>query len=172
MEKKTLSQEIAVIGVGNILLKDEGVGARVVNAIKQRYAFSPSVEIIDGGTMGLDLLPVFEGRDKILIVDAVDFGKEPGYIGIIENDNIPSVLNSKLSVHHINLSDVIFASKLMDILPSQICLVGIQPKSLDVGLDMTDEINEKLDVLIETVIEKLKGWDVQCALLYHQGLLE
>lgn len=161
---------IALIGLGNILLRDEGVGVHVINAIKKRYAFSPYVEIIDGGTMGLSLLPVFEGRDKILIVDAVDFNKEPGYIGIIKNDDIPSVLNPKLSVHHINLSDVIFVSKLMDILPSEVCLVGIQPKSLDVGLDMTDEIKEKVEKLINVVIGKLKEWNVECALLSHQEL--
>lgn len=128
------------------------------------------MEIIDGGTMGLDLLPIFEGRDKVLIIDAVDFGRDPGYIGMIENDNIPSVLNSKLSVHHINLSDVLFAAKLMDISPSEVCLIGIQPQSLDVGLDMTDEINGKIETLIELIIGKLKEWNVKCALLSHQEL--
>lgn len=163
---------IAIIGLGNILLKDEGVGVHVANTIKQRYTFSPHVEIIDGGTMGLDLLPFFEGRDKVLIVDAVDFGRDPGHIGIIENDGILSVLNSKLSVHHINLSDVLFAAKLMDISPSEICLIGIQPQSLGVGLDMTEGIKEKIDILIDLTIGKLKEWNVECALLSHQELSE
>jgi hydrogenase maturation protease len=161
---------IALIGLGNILLRDEGVGVHVANTIKQRYTFSPDVEIIDGGTMGLDHLPIFGGRDKVLIVDAVDFGRDPGYIGIIENDDIPSVLNSKLSVHHINLSDVLFAAKLMGISPSEICLIGIQPQSLDVGLDMTGAIKEKIEILIDVVIGKLKEWNIQCALLSHQEL--
>lgn len=161
---------IAVIGLGNILLRDEGVGVHVANAIKQKYSFFPEIEIVDGGTMGLDLLPIFEGRDKVLIVDAVDFKRKPGYIGIIENDNIPSVLNSKLSVHHINLPDVLFAAKLMDISPPEICLVGIQPESLDIGLDMTDEIKEKIEALIDAIIGKLKEWNVKCALLSHQKL--
>lgn len=163
-------ERIALIGLGNILLSDEGIGVHVTNTIKQRYTFSPGVEIIDGGTMGLDLLPLFEGRDKILIVDAVDFGREPGHIGMIENDDIPSVINSKLSVHHIGLSDVLFASKLMGILPSEICLIGIQPKSLDVGLDMTDEIKEKIEALMNLIIGKLKEWNVKCVLLSPQEL--
>lgn len=165
-----MSEKISAIGLGNILLRDEGVGVHAINTIKQRYTFSPEVEIIDGGTMGLDLLPIFEGRDKVLIIDAVDFGREPGHIGIIENDGIPSVLNSKISVHHINLSDVLFAAKLMDISPSEICLIGIQPQSLDVGLDMTDGIKGKIEILIDAVIGKLKEWNVQCALLSHQEL--
>lgn len=163
---------IALIGLGNILLRDDGVGIHVANAIKQRYTFSPDVEVIDGGTMGLDLLPLFERRDKVLIVDAVDFQKEPGYIGIIENEAIPSVLNSKLSVHHINLSDVLFAAKIMGISPSEVCLIGIQPKSLDVGLDMTDEIKEKIEILIDKVIGKLREWSIKCVLLSHQELLK
>jgi hydrogenase maturation protease len=121
------------------------------------------VEIIDGGTMGLDLLPIFEGRDKVLIIDAVDFGREPGYVGIIENDDIPSVLNSKLSVHHIGLPDVLFAAKLMDVSPPEVCLIGIQPRSLDVGLDMTDEIKGKIETLIDAVIGKLKEWGIECS---------
>jgi hydrogenase maturation protease len=163
---------LCVVGLGNILLRDEGVGVHAANTIKQRYTFSPDVEIIDGGTMGLDLLPIFEGRDKVLIIDAVDFGREPGHIGTIENDDIPSVLNSKLSVHHINLSDVLFAAKLMDISPSEICLIGIQPQSLDVGLDMTGEIKGKIEILIDAVIGKLKEWNVKCVLLSHQELLK
>ncbi|MDI6801994.1 MAG: HyaD/HybD family hydrogenase maturation endopeptidase [Thermodesulfovibrionales bacterium] len=157
MKKNTL------LGLGNILLRDEGVGVHVVNAIKKRYTFSPEVEIIDGGTMGLDLLPFFERADKVLIVDAVDFGKEAGFIGMIEREKIPSVLNSKLSVHHINLSDVLFAADFMGIRPSEICLIGVQPKSLDVGLDMTEEISGKMDILIELTIGKLKEWGVECA---------
>ncbi|MCL5062212.1 MAG: HyaD/HybD family hydrogenase maturation endopeptidase [Nitrospirae bacterium] len=154
-----------------MLLRDEGVGVHVTNTIKQRYTFSPEVEIIDGGTMGLDLLPLFEGRDKILIVDAVDFAREAGYIGIIKDNDIPSALNSKLSVHHIGLSDVLFSAKLMGISPSEICLIGIQPKSLDVGLDMTEEIMEKIDTLIDLIIGKLKEWNIECALLSPQESL-
>jgi hydrogenase maturation protease len=162
---------IAIIGLGNILLSDEGVGVHVINIVKERYTFSPGVEIIDGGTMGLDLLPLFEGRDKILIVDAVDFGKDPGYIGILENDAIPSALNSKLSVHHIGLSDVLFASKLIGISPSEICLIGIQPKSLDVSLEMTEEIKGKIETVIDLILRKLKEWKIECALRCRQELL-
>jgi len=158
--RKNSALSTALIGIGNILLSDEGVGVHAVNAIKQRYTFSPHVEIIDGGTMGLDLLSYFEGRDKVLILDAVDFGEPPGHTGIIENNDIPSALDPKFSVHHIGLSDVLFAAKLMDIKPAEVCLVGIQPKSLDVGLDMTDEINGKIDKLIDLSISKLKEWGI------------
>lgn len=161
---------ISVIGLGNILLRDEGVGVHVINTIKGRYTLPPEVEIIDGGTLGLDLLPLIEGKDKLLIVDAVDFRKEPGFIGVIEDDDIPSTLFAKLSVHHIGLSDVLFAAKLLDIKPSKIRLIGIQPQSLDVGLDMTDCINERIENLIDLIITTLKEWNVECVLLSPQKL--
>jgi hydrogenase maturation protease len=155
---------VIVLGLGNILLSDEGVGVHAVNTLESRYVCSPSPEFIDGGTMGLDLLPLFQTRDRVLIVDAVDFGEAPGHIGILEGDKIPSVLQSKLSVHHIGLSDVLFAAKLMRETPLEVCLVGIQPKYLDVGLDMTAEIRVKLDALIELVLQKLKEWNIECVL--------
>lgn len=159
-----------VLGLGNILLKDEGVGVHAVNAIKGRYSFPPDVEVIDGGTLGLDLLPLIEKRDRLLFVDAVDFGKEPGYIGIVDDDAIPSTLMAKMSVHHIGLSDVLFAAKLLDIRPSKIRLIGIQPQSLEVGLDMTDCISGKLEEVIAMVITTLKEWNVECALQSPQKL--
>lgn len=122
------------------------------------------MEIIDGGTLGLDLLPLIEGKEKVLIIDAVNFRKEPGHIGMIEDDDIPSTLFAKLSVHHIGLSDVLYASKLMDKRPSRIRLIGIQPQSLDVGLDVTDCINGKINDVIDMVIETLKEWNVECVL--------
>jgi hydrogenase maturation protease len=156
--------KILVIGLGNILLKDEGVGVHVVNALGKRYTFSPPVKLIDGGTAGLNLLPFFEDYENILIVDAVDFGKEPGHIEAIEDEDIPSVFLPKLSVHDIGLYDVLFVAKLMDIKPSKICLIGIQPESIDVGLEMTKRIKSTLGELTGLIIEKLRQWDVTCAL--------
>ena len=160
----------SIIGLGNILLKDEGIGVHAVNAIKERYTFPPETEIIDGGTLGLDLLHFFEGKDGILILDAVDFRKEPGYIGVIEDDDIPSTLFAKLSVHHIGLSDVLFAAKLLGITPAKLRLIGVQPQSLEVGLTMTECISGKLEQLIELAIRTLKEWNIECVLRSPQKL--
>jgi hydrogenase maturation protease len=153
-----------VIGLGNILLKDEGIGVHAVNALRERYIFSPEVEIVDGGTLGLDLLHFFEGRERVVIVDAVDFKKDAGYIGSIDDDDIPSTLFAKLSVHHIGLSDVLFAAKLMGFKPSKMRLIGIQPQSLEVGLELSDCISGKIQQFIDAIIETLKEWNVACVL--------
>ncbi len=154
----------AVIGLGNILLKDEGVGVHAVNALKESCSFSPEVEIIDGGTLGLDLLPLIEGKDRLILIDAVDFKKEPGFIGVLEDEEIPSALFAKLSVHHIGLSDVLYASKLMGITPAKIRLIGIQPGSMDVGLDLTPCVSDRIKDVVEMTVKTLKEWNVECAL--------
>lgn len=159
-----------VIGLGNILLRDEGVGVHVVNAFRERYTCSPEVEIIDGGTLGLDLLHLIERKDRLLLVDAINFGKEPGYIGVLADDQIPSTISAKLSVHHIGLSDVLYAAKLMGVTPREMRLVGIQPQSLEVGLELTECVAEKMEELLKITIKTLKEWNIECALRSPQKL--
>ncbi len=153
--------KIAVLGIGNILLSDDGIGVRAVEALRDRYDFPESVEVIDGGTMGLDLLPFIEGKDRMLIIDAVDSGKQPGTIEKLEGEDIPKFLSLKMSVHQIGLPDMLSAAHMMGIIPEEMCLIGIQPKTLETGLALSDEINKKLDLLVEAAMEKLEEWGVR-----------
>ncbi len=152
---------IAVFGIGNILLSDDGVGIHAVQRLQNDYEFPENVELIDGGTKGLDLLPLFENRDKVLIIDAANFKKEPGTIDTVVGDKIPAFLSTKLSVHQIGLPDMLFAAKWMEFTPPEMCLIGIQPKSMDTTIEMTDVVSEKMDALLEKVMHKLKEWGVE-----------
>jgi hydrogenase maturation protease len=152
---------IAVFGIGNILLCDDGVGVHAVNKLKKEYELPGNVELIDGGTKGLDLLPIFENRDKVLFIDAANFKKEPGTIGSIEGDRIPAFLSQKLSVHQIGLPDMLFAAKLMEITPAELCLIGIQPQSMETSTELSDVVSKKMNSLINKVIEKLKEWGAE-----------
>ncbi len=157
---------IALIGIGNVLLQDERVGVHAVETIRERFSFSPEIEILDGGTLGLDLLPFIEKFDKVLFADAVDFGKEPGYIGVLEDDEIPAILYVKLSVHHVGLADLLSVAKLTGVLPKKVCLVGIQPQdsAFTFGLELSEQVNDKIEQFIDQVISKLQEWNVQCVL--------
>ena len=152
--------DIAVFGIGNILLSDDGVGVHVLNRLKEEYDLPGYVELIDGGTKGLDLLPLLEDRDKVIIIDAANFKKEPGTIGTVEGDKIPAFLSSKLSVHQIGLPDMLFAAKLMNIFPSEMCLIGIQPESMETSVEMSEVVSKGMEPLLEKVIERLKAWGV------------
>lgn len=152
---------IAVFGIGNILLSDDGVGVHAINRLMEEYEFPKTVQFIDGGTKGLDLLPFLEGKDKVLFVDAANFRKEPGTIDEVEGEKIPAFLSQKLSVHQIALPDMLFAAKFMGIEPWDMYLIGIQPKSMETGTELSDEIQSKFEALVSRVLQKLQEWGVK-----------
>ncbi|MEW6715219.1 MAG: HyaD/HybD family hydrogenase maturation endopeptidase [Nitrospirota bacterium] len=152
--------KILVLGIGNILLSDDGVGVHIVNKLNDEYTFPDNVTLIDGGTKGLDLLPMLEGTDKVLFVDAANFKKEPGAIDAVMGDNIPAFLSQKLSVHQIGLPDMLFAARLMGITPPEMCLIGIQPKSMETSIGMSEDIKARFDDLYVKVLDKLREWGV------------
>lgn len=149
-----------ILGIGNTLISDDGVGVHIINKLEKEYNLPDNVTIIDGGTKGLDLLPFIEGSDRMLIVDAANFDKEPGTIDTVIGDDIPQFLSMKLSMHQIGLPDMLFAAKLMDIAPSEMCLIGIQPKSMETSTELSEEISSRFDALFDKVIEKLKEWGI------------
>jgi hydrogenase maturation protease len=155
---------VALLGLGNVLLKDEQVGVRVVNTIRERYAYPHGFQIVDGGSLGLDLLPLFEGVDSIVIVDAMDFGKEPGYVEIIEGDKIAACIFPKVTMHHLGLADLLTAASLRGSIPSRLCLIGIQPVASDntFGLELSDILNDNIEKAIGVTIDKLKEWGIAC----------
>ena len=152
--------DTTVLGLGNLLMQDEGIGVHIANLLIKHYAFSPAIGIIDGGTTGTDLLPYFENSDRILIIDAVNFEKYPGHIGIIENDDILATITSKISLHHLGLSDVLSVIKLIDIKPEEIILIGIQPYRMELGMDLSEQMQNHVPTIISTVLQKLEQWDI------------
>jgi len=155
-----ISSDILILGLGNVLLRDEGVGVHVVNQLLEQYLFNSSVEIIDGGTSGLDLLGDIEGRARIIIVDAIEFGQYPGYIGLLKHDEILARIQTKLSIHHLGLSDILSTLILLDKIPSEIVLVGIQPEMLETGLVLSEAVNEVIPKVIKVIFSQLKKWGV------------
>lgn len=150
-----------LLGLGSILMQDDGVGVHAIRHIQEHYE-TPGVEIIDGGTSGLDLLPYLENRDRVLIVDAADFREAPGYIGVLRGDEIPALFGVKGSLHHLGLMDVLATAQLLDIAPQEICLIGVQPQTVSLGLELTEIIQGKLEELIGRIIGQLEAWGVTC----------
>lgn len=153
--------KISLIGLGNLLLRDEGVGVHAVEALKGKYDFPEEVRLLDGGTLGLDLLHLIEGMDRVLFVDAVDLKKKPGTIAVIEGEDLPSLLEPKLSLHHVGLSDLLFASGFLGTRPAEIVLIGIQPETMEMGLELSRTVKERFDELLQTVLEKLREWGLE-----------
>jgi hydrogenase maturation protease len=152
---------VTIIGIGNILLQDEGVGVHALNRLMEGYELPDSVNLIDGGTMGLDLLPFVEGSERILFIDAVDFRKEPGSIGIIEDEELPAIVKTKVSPHQIGLSDLLSVLKLLEKGPKSIAVIGIQPERIQTGTELSDTIRGRIDDLLNAIIEKLRQWGIE-----------
>jgi hydrogenase maturation protease len=153
-----MTQKVTLIGLGNILMRDEGVGVYAVRYLEEHYEIPPGLEVVDGGTSGLDLLPYIENRDRVLIVDAVDFRKEPGYIGVLGNQEVPALFGLKDSLHHLGLMDLLAAAQLLGVAPKTICLIGIQPLAIETGLDLTDVIQARLAPLAARILAQLQAW--------------
>ncbi len=150
-----------VLGLGNILLKDEGVGVRVIERLEEKYEFPEEVQVLDGGSGGLALLYFLEGVSRLVIVDAVKAGKEPGTLIRLAGEEIPAFLSPKISPHQEGLADLLFAAKVTGILPKEIVLWGVEPAEIDVGIDLSPLIAAKVDELAEKVAEELRNWGLE-----------
>lgn len=165
---KEKEMDIGIIGVGNILMQDEGIGPKVTEFLKTKYFFDPQIEIIDGGTLGLDLLPYIEKFKKIILIDVVDFHKEPGYIKVLRGEEIPPYLKTKLSVHHVGVQDLLEVARFMEVMPEELVLVGIQPETIDLGLDLSETVAGKIHELVNEVLKILNSWGIKCVLQSRQ----
>ena len=153
--------ETLVLGLGNILLRDEGVGVRVVERLLEKYDFPEGVRVMDGGTLGLDLLPFLEEASRLLVIDAVQARKPPGTLVRLVGDEIPIFLDaSKVSPHQEGLQDLLAVAVLKGYLPDEVVFWGAQITSLGVGLDLSEAVAEQVDVLAEKVLAELAQWGI------------
>ena len=153
--------ETLVLGLGNILLRDEGVGVRVVERLLEQYDFPEGVRVMDGGTLGLDLLPFLEEASRLLVIDAVQARKPPGTLVRLVGDEIPIFLDaSKVSPHQEGLQDLLAVALLKGYLPEEVVFWGAQITSLGVGLDLSDAVAEQVDALAEKVLVELARWGI------------
>ena len=152
--------KILVLGLGNVLLQDEGVGVRVIERLQARYAFPDDVTVLDGGTLGLDLLHVLEEADRAVVVDAVKAGKEPGALVRLRNEEIPAFLGPKVSPHQVGLQDLLGLAQLRGHFPGEVILLGVQAERLEPGLDLSPAIAAQVEPLAARVIEEQARWGI------------
>jgi len=149
---------VLVLGIGNILLSDEGVGVHVINRFQETFAVPDGVEVIDGGTMGLDLMPYFEEKSHVIVVDAICAnGQAPGTIRRFSGSDVMAMLGERISPHQIGLSDLLACTEVDSRLPEHVVLLGIVPESLETGLEMTAAIQPKVDVLVGLLRDELEA---------------
>lgn len=130
-----------ILGVGNLLLSDEAVGVRIVEALGREYRFAPGIELLDGGTAGMELLEDMADRDHIIVADAVFSGNPPGTVVTLWDEEIPALFGRKISPHQLGLADVLSALSLTDESPKRLTLIGIEPESLEPRIGLTPVVD-------------------------------
>lgn len=147
---------ILVLGVGNLLLSDEAIGVRVIEALEKRYHLPDYVEIMDGGTAGMELMEAMASQDHLIIVDAVLAADPAGSVLILRDAQVPALFTQKISPHQLGLSDVLSGLHLTDEFPKKLTLVGVVPASLEPKIGLTPTVAAALDTALEQVLLALR----------------
>lgn len=148
-----------VLGIGNTILTDEAAGVRAVELLEQRYRMPDNVLVIDGGTSGMEMIEDLSDLDFLIVIDVVKTGAAPGTVVKIAGDEIPVFFRRKLSPHQIALPDVLASLELLDAMPKEIIVLGVEPISLELGMEMTGTVAAKVPLLVEMAVMELRARD-------------
>ncbi len=163
MSVEVATAQTLLIGAGNILLADDGVGVHVIrelDALKQAGDIGHPVALRDGGTIGLALLSEFEELGALIVIDAMEMGAEPGTVRVFQGSDMDAQLHGqKRTAHEVALADLMTAARLTGRAPERRALVGIQPASTQWGLSPTEPVRAAITMACKSVLSLLEGWD-------------
>ena len=145
---------VLVLGIGNILLRDEGVGGRVIEQM-QKKRLPDDVELVDGGTAGADLLNVLAERRKVIVIDAVQADCEPGTVLRFTADDLVRPDGVGMSLHELGLGEALTMNKQLGCEPKDVVVFGIKPKDIRCGLELSEEIAASVPKVVELVLAEI-----------------
>ncbi len=155
----TPQNEVLVLGIGNILYADEGFGPRAVEHFHRTYSPREGVVVMDGGTLGNYLMNDIMNAKRLLVLDCVDFKREPGYMAVLRGDEVKAWQSTKISPHQTGINDLLFNAMLMGYEPELLTVVGIQPENMeDYGGGLTETLASKVDTAVLWAAEELARW--------------
>lgn len=146
-----------VIGLGNPLMGDDGIGLIVLDHLAAQ-AFAPPVEFVDGGTWGLALLPDVERAGALLLLDAVQGAGEPGTVYVLDSQDIPRFLAAKVSPHQVDVRELLALADLRGELPTKLRVVGVQPAAVDYGDGLSPAVSAAVERMVAAACDVLAGW--------------
>lgn len=146
-----------VIGVGSPLMGDDGLGLAALERLRSHH-FEPYVELLDGGTWGMNLLPFIEVAERLLLLDAIDTGSPVDGVVRLDGDEVPRLLVTKLSPHQIDLREVLALADLRGTLPDNLVALGLHPHSIEMRAALSPRVQDALDDLVAAAIEQLRTW--------------
>jgi len=151
---------LLVLGLGNILLSDEGVGVHLSAALgRRRAALPPGTDVVDGGTLGLELLPLVADARALLLLDAAQLAEEPGAIRTFEGEELQGVFGGHLSPHQAGAGDLVAVAVLTGSLPEATAMIAVQPGTIDYGLSLTPPVESALPAALAAAIDA--AWELE-----------
>ncbi|WP_319406203.1 HyaD/HybD family hydrogenase maturation endopeptidase [uncultured Desulfosarcina sp.] len=149
------SEHVMILGVGNILLSDEGFGIRVVEALEERYDFPENVSVIDGGVLGINLMGIIAEADQLIVVDVIRNKGNAGDLYRIDGEAIPERIRAKNSLHQIDFLESLTLCQALDKVPETV-IVGIEPLDTEtLSLELTPATADRVDDVIHMVLTEL-----------------
>jgi hydrogenase maturation protease len=146
-----------VLGVGNVLLEDEGLGVRALEVLQRRYIAPPGLEWLDGGTTGMGLLDLITGCEHLLVLDAVQTGAAPGTLVRMSDEDVPVYFGLRITPHQLGLSDVLATLELTEEQPRSVTVLGLVPHSMEMCLELSDPISARLECLVDAAVSELES---------------
>jgi hydrogenase maturation protease len=153
----TSSGAVVVLGIGNILMEDEGLGVHAVRALRA-HELPPSVAVVDGGTLGIELLPIVGDADALVLIDAARFGGEPGELRAFRGEALSATYGMHVSPHQAGAADLVAVARLTGVLPVRCTLFGVEPSAVGFGLELSEPVSRALPVLLKAVIEEVHSF--------------
>ncbi|MCL4865475.1 MAG: HyaD/HybD family hydrogenase maturation endopeptidase [Gemmatimonadales bacterium] len=158
-----MTEPILVLGLGNPVMGDDGVGLAALEQLRAGFLLPKDVELADGGTWGMRLLPMLQDHDRVLFLDAIAAGKPPGTLVRLDGDAIPRGIGvGKLSPHQVDLQDVLAAATLLGRVPSQMVALGLQPERVEMRVGLSPAVEAQVDSLVAAAVECLAAWGAEC----------
>lgn len=148
--------DVLVLGLGNVLCEDDGAGIAAVAALARGWTMPDGVRLVDGGTLGMDLIALVAASDRVILVDAVGADAPAGTLVRIGGDDVAPAVYGRLSVHQIGVADLLTGVAWLDRMPEEVVIVGVVPASTELGYGCTPAVAASLDGLVANVIAELE----------------
>jgi len=149
-----------ILGVGNTLLSDEGVGVQMLDYLQLHHPDLENVTYVDGGTLSFTLASWIEDTDRLIIVDAAELKADPGTVQVFEGEAMDRFAGkTKRSVHEVSIGDLLSIARLTESLPENRLLVAVQPENVDWGSDLSPEVEQAMPVAAQQIVDAIERWD-------------
>ena len=139
-------------------MADDGLGLAALERLQAEWGMPPAVELVHGGTWGMCLLPTIEDAGRVLLLDAIRTGDAPGSLHVMERDDLPRYLSTKLSPHQVDLRDVLALAELRGTLPADTVAVGLEPDRVEMSTALSDVLRARLDDVVDAAVAQLAAW--------------